>query len=268
MPIGNVNGIRLSYEETGSGDPVVMIMGSGSGGRAWHLHQVPALVSAGHRVITFDNRGIPPTDVCATGFTIEDLVGDVLGLMEKLRLGPVRVVGTSMGAYAAQELALHHPQMVRQAVFMASRARSDALRRYLAHAERDLYESGAALPPRYQAVVLAMQCLSSRTLDDEQTVADWLDLLEMARQDEAGKGAQLRLDPMPDRRSAYARISVPCHVISFADDLITPPRAGEELAAVIPGATFEVIPDAGHYGYLENPEAANKSILEFFRSRT
>ncbi|MFD7665835.1 alpha/beta fold hydrolase [Streptomyces sp. NPDC059788] len=266
MPTGTVNGIRLSYEDTGSGDPVIMIMGSGSSGRAWHMHQVPALVAAGHRVVTFDNRGIPPTDVCAAGFTVEDLVADVIGLAGKLRLGPFRVLGTSMGAYAAQELALARPDLVRQAVFMASRARTDALRRRLAEAERELHASGTALPPGYEAVVLAMQCLSPRTLDDEQAVVDWLDLLELARPDEAGKGAQLGLDPMPDRRAAYAGITVPCHVISFADDLITPPRAGEELAAAVPGATFEVIPDAGHYGYLENPEAVNKSVLEFFRS--
>ncbi|MET7937495.1 alpha/beta hydrolase [Streptomyces sp. NPDC005322] len=266
MPIATINGIRLSHQDTGSGDPVVMIMGSGSGGRAWHLHQVPALTAAGHRVITFDNRGIPPTDVCTGGITVADMVGDVVGLIETLRLGTVRVVGTSMGAYVAQELALAHPGLVRQAVLIASRARSDALRRALARAEQELHASGTELPIAYRAVVQAMQSLSPRTLDDEQSIADWLDLLEMAREDRAGRGAQLAMEPMPDRRSAYAGITVPCHVISFADDLITPPRAGEELASVIPGASFELIPDAGHYGYLENPEAVNKSMLEFFRA--
>ncbi|ATL25670.1 alpha/beta fold hydrolase [Streptomyces formicae] len=266
MPLATVNGIRLNYEDSGSGEPIVMIMGSGSGGRAWHMHQVPALKAAGYRVITFDNRGIPPTDVCAQGFTVQDMVADVVALIGRLGLGPVRLVGTSMGAYVAQELALARPDLVRQAVLMASRARSDALRLALAGAERELHESGVVLPTRYRAVVQAMQSLAPRTLDDERGVVDWLDVLEMSTQDTAGRGAQLGLEPMPDRRDAYAGIRVPCHVISFADDLITPPWAGEELAALIPGAGIEVIPDAGHYGYLENPEPVNKSILEFFRS--
>ncbi|MEV6424324.1 alpha/beta hydrolase [Streptomyces sp. NPDC051662] len=266
MPLLTVNGIRLNYEDSGSGEPVVLIMGSGSGGRAWHLHQVPALTAAGYRVITFDNRGIPPTDVCVDGFTVQDMVADVIALIDTLSLGPVRIVGTSMGAYVAQELALARPELVRQAVLMASRARSDALRSALARAERELHETGVPLPPLYRAVVQAMQSLAPRTLDDEQSIVDWLDVMEMSPQHEAGRGAQLALEPMPDRRGAYSGIRVSCHVISFADDLITPPRAGEELAATIPGAGFEVIPDAGHWGYLENAESVNKSILGFFRA--
>ncbi|WP_447040846.1 alpha/beta fold hydrolase [Streptomyces sp. DSM 118878] len=266
MPLVTVNGIRLHYQDSGSGEPVVMIMGSGSGGSAWHLHQVPALTAAGYRVITFDNRGIPPTDLCAEGFTVHDMVADVVALTARLGLGRIRLVGTSMGAYVAQELALARPDLVCQAVLMASRARSDTLRAALAGAEKELHASGVPLPTRYRAVIQAMQSLSPRTLDDEQAVADWLDVLEMSPQDPVGQGAQLALEPMPDRRDAYAGIRVPCHVIAFADDLITPPRAGEELAALIPGAGIDVIPDAGHYGYLENPEPVNKSILEFFRS--
>ena len=51
MPIERINGIRLHYEESGSGEPVVMVMGSGAGGRSWHLHQVPALRAAGRHYV-------------------------------------------------------------------------------------------------------------------------------------------------------------------------------------------------------------------------
>jgi pimeloyl-ACP methyl ester carboxylesterase len=60
MPVVELNGIRLSYQVTGSGELVVLVMGTGSPGRVWQLHQVPALVAAGYRVATVDNRGIPP----------------------------------------------------------------------------------------------------------------------------------------------------------------------------------------------------------------
>ncbi|MCA1677269.1 MAG: alpha/beta hydrolase, partial [Actinobacteria bacterium] len=76
MPVVEVNGIRLSYQVAGSGELVVLVMGTGSPGRVWQLHQVPALVAAGYRVVTVDNRGIPPSDECASGMTIDDLVGD------------------------------------------------------------------------------------------------------------------------------------------------------------------------------------------------
>jgi len=101
-----VNGIRMHYDSEGTGQPVLMVMGSGSRGRVWDLHQVPALTAAGYRVITFDNRGIPPTDECAEGFTVDDMVADTAALVEHLGIGPCLFVGTSMGAQIVQDLAL------------------------------------------------------------------------------------------------------------------------------------------------------------------
>ena len=264
MPIAAVNGINLNYEDVGTGEPVVMVMGTAGSGHVWHLHQVPALKAAGYRVITLDNRGIPPTDVCAEGFSVHDLVGDVAGLVEHLGLADARFVGTSMGAHVVQELALARPELVRQAVLLASRGRSDAMRSALARAEKELYDLGVVLPARYRAVVQAMQSLAPRTLNDEQQATDWVELFELARREGPGIRAQLALEPMPDRLGAYAGIRVPCHVISFADDLTTPPQHGQELAQTIPGAGFKVIANAGHYGYLEQPEAVNEEILAFF----
>ncbi|MEU2794182.1 alpha/beta fold hydrolase [Streptomyces sp. NPDC007100] len=265
MTTATLNGIRLSYYEQGAGEPVVLVMGTGSGARAWNLHQVPALVAAGYRVVTFDNRGIPPTSECAGGFTLHEMVDDVLALVDHLHIAPARFVGTSMGAAIVQELALRRPDVVRQAVLMATRARSDVARSALARAELALADSGAKLPPEYQAVVRAMQSLSPKTLLDDAAVADWLDVMEFSEPSGPGLRAQLALDPLPDRLAAYRSISVPCHVISFADDLITPPEHGREVADAIPGASHELFQDCGHYGYLENPEGINRSILAFFQ---
>ncbi|MFH8983024.1 alpha/beta fold hydrolase [Streptomyces varsoviensis] len=265
MALISVNGIRINYEDHGSGEPVVMIMGTGGGGRAWRLHQVPALTAAGYRVITFDNRGIPPTDACPGGFTIDDMVADTAGLIEALGLGPARVVGTSLGGYIAQELALARPELVRQAVLMATRGRVDAMGRALATAEAELYDSGPALPPRYAAVVRAQQNLSPRTLEHDEQARDWLDLFEMVVQDGPGTRVQMDIAPPADRLRAYRRITVPCHVIAFTDDLITPAKLGREVADAIPDATYDEIAACGHYGYLEDPAAVNKAIVEFFR---
>src|ERR687893_2302533 len=103
MPVATVNNIPLNYEVKGTGPLVVLVMGTGSPGRVWELHQVPALVAAGYRVCTFDNRGIAPSDECASGMTIDDLVGDTAALIEHLGDGPVRVVGTSLGSRIVQE---------------------------------------------------------------------------------------------------------------------------------------------------------------------
>ncbi|MGW6739255.1 alpha/beta fold hydrolase [Streptomyces sp. NPDC055025] len=56
--------------------------------------------------------------------------------------------------------------------------------------------------------------------------------------------------PTPDRRAAGADITVPCRLVSFAQDLVAPPVYGRELADTIPGATFELVDVPGHSGYL------------------
>jgi pimeloyl-ACP methyl ester carboxylesterase len=128
VPVAAVNGINLHYDEYGSGQLVVMITGSGAAGRLWKACQVPALTAAGYRVITVDNRGVPPTDRCPEGFTLKDMVEDVAGLLVTLSATPPRIVGFSLGGIMVQELMLAHPDLVTQAVLMATRGRTDAFR--------------------------------------------------------------------------------------------------------------------------------------------
>jgi pimeloyl-ACP methyl ester carboxylesterase len=265
MAWATINGIRVHYETHSDGKPVLLVMGSGSRGRVWDLHQVPALTAVGYRVITFDNRGIPPTDECTQGFTIDDMMEDTAALIRTLGIGPCLVVGTSLGAQIVQELLLAHPELVEKAVLMATRGRADPMRRAMAEAEIALYESGVRLPPRYAAVVRATQNLSPRTLADPGRAQDWLELFELSRPTGRGDRIQLDFSAMADRLSAYRAISRPCRVISFSDDMVTPPGLGREVAEAIPGATFDLIEGCGHYGYLEDPETVNKSIIEFFR---
>ncbi|MFD4259400.1 alpha/beta fold hydrolase [Streptomyces sp. NPDC058534] len=271
MPVITVNDIRINYYDSappgagGAAPAVLLVMGSGGSGRAWHLHQVPALVAAGFRVISFDNRGIAPSEECPGGFGIDDLVADTAALIEELGLGPCQVAGISMGAHIAQELALSRPDLVDRLVLMATRARPDALRDALCRAEMELYDRGVRLPAAYEAVVQAMQNLSPRTLDNDRQARDWLDVLELTRVSGAGHRAQLGVGVMPDRREAYRGIRAATRVVAFQDDLIAPPHLGREVADAIPGAEYELVPDCGHYGYLESPDAVNKSLVEFLR---
>jgi thioesterase CepJ len=262
------NGTRLSYHDYGDGPPVLLLTGTGAPSSVWDLHQVPALRAAGFRVITMDNRGIPPSDDGADGFTVDDLVADVAALIDHLDAKPCRVVGTSMGAYIAQELALAHPELLEAVVLMAACGRSSLVQRVLAEAEAELIERGTELPPGYLAAVRAMHNLGPATLADDDLAGDWLDLFAATETWGTGVRAQLLLSALPDRIEAYRAITVPCHVVSFEHDLVAPPAAGRELAAAIPGATHRTIPGCGHFGYLENPEAVNRELIRFLRTES
>jgi len=265
MPVVVLNGIRLSYQVEGSGELVVLVMGTGSPGRVWQLHQVPALVEAGYRVATVDNRGVPPSDECAAGITIDDLVGDTAALIEHLGDVPARVVGTSLGSRIVQELALARPDLVSHTVLLAAHGRPHPVQSMLSAGERALYDAGIGLPPQYHAAVTALQNLSPRTLNNTAVVRDWLALLEFTGfHIGAGQRAQLRLADFPDRLADYRRITVPSLVVGFADDLILPACLAREVAEAIPGARYEEIEGCGHYGYLERPAEVNELILKFF----
>ncbi|OAK54684.1 alpha/beta fold hydrolase [Rhodococcoides kyotonense] len=269
MPIATVNGISLNYQVKGTGDLVVLIMGTGSPGRVWELHQVPALVKAGYRVCYFDNRGIAPSYESAQGMTIDDLVADTAGVIELVRDGDEKahVVGTSMGARVAQELALTRPDLVRKAVFLAGHARLDEFQKTLGDGERALADSKTELPPTYAAAVTAVMNLSPTTLADPRSARDWLDLFEFSTAPTSpGVRAQLGMDDRFDRSAVYSRISVACLSVGFEHDRMIPAYLSAELAKSIPGAQYVEIPDVGHYGYLERPDAINDAILDFLRS--
>jgi pimeloyl-ACP methyl ester carboxylesterase len=261
----HANGIRLHYDVHGTGDPVVMVMGSAAKGHVWNEYQIPALTENGFQAVTFDHRGLPPTDECVEGFTFDDLVRDTVSLVEELGLGPVRLVGTSLGARICQELMLTRPDLVSGAVLMATRGRADVMGLAMAAAERELHDSGMRPPPRYAAMVKALQNLSPATLAQSGPASDWLDILAMGAPPGRGARTHMEFAEMPDRLPAYRDIQRPCLVVAFADDRINPPHLGREVAKSIPGAEFEVIEDCGHYGYLEAPDQVNERIIQFLR---
>jgi pimeloyl-ACP methyl ester carboxylesterase len=92
----NRSPIELHYEDHGSGRPVVLIHGWPLSGRSWES-QVPALVDAGYRVISYDRRGFGQSSQPWTGYDYDTLAADLNALLEHLDVSEVTLVGFSMG---------------------------------------------------------------------------------------------------------------------------------------------------------------------------
>jgi pimeloyl-ACP methyl ester carboxylesterase len=255
---------NLAYDDRGTGDPVVFIAGHGGAGRTWLPHQVPAFMAAGYRCITFDNRGIGATGN-AEGFTTETMVSDTAALIEKLGAAPARVVAVSMGSYIAQELMVSRPDLVSAAVLMATRGRLDRARKFFEDAEAEFYKTGIQLPVGYETKMRLLESFSRKTINDDLAVEDWIAMFSTwpAKQT-PGTRCQLNVSPQTNRLPAYRSISAPVLVIGFDDDLVTPPHLGREVADAMPNGRYVEIPDAGHLGFFERPEAVNAAMLKFF----
>ncbi|MUL83968.1 MULTISPECIES: alpha/beta fold hydrolase [unclassified Mycolicibacterium] len=256
--------MNLAYDDRGRGETVLFIAGQGGAGRTWDLHQVPAFRAAGYRVITFDNRGVGAT-ANAEGFTTATMVTDTAELIERLDAAPVRLVAVSMGSYIAQELMLTRPELVSQAALMATRGRHDRAREFFRSAERDLANAGVQLPATYEAKLRLLESFSPKTLNNEDSVRDWIDTFTMwPAKLTPGIRTQYGVAPQNDRRPAYRMITTPVLVIGFADDLVMPPHLGAEVADALPNGRYLEIADTGHLGFLERPNAVNSAILDFF----
>jgi non-heme chloroperoxidase len=115
----NSSNIDLHYEDHGSGQPVVLIHGYPLSGASWEK-QVPALLNAGHRVITYDRRGFGKSSQPTTGYNYDTFAQDLQKLIAHLELRDFALVGFSMGGgEVARYIGKYGSNGVRKAVIIS-----------------------------------------------------------------------------------------------------------------------------------------------------
>ncbi|MFV3077839.1 alpha/beta fold hydrolase [Niveispirillum fermenti] len=114
MPIIKANGINIACRDEGQGPAILLCHGWPELGHSWR-QQVPALVAAGYRVIVPDMRGFGDTDApdAVEDYTILHLVGDMVGLLDALRIDACAIIGHDWGAPVAWHAALMRPDRFR-----------------------------------------------------------------------------------------------------------------------------------------------------------
>ena len=116
----NSGNIDLYYEDHGAGKPVVLIHGWPLSGASWEK-QLPALLEAGYRVITYDRRGFGKSSQPTSGFDYDTFTADLHALMTKLDLRDAALIGFSMGGgEVARYLGTHGAERVRKAGFLGA----------------------------------------------------------------------------------------------------------------------------------------------------
>jgi pimeloyl-ACP methyl ester carboxylesterase len=268
MPELTMDGVTLSYDLAGEGEPVVLVAGCGQPAVGWQLGLVPTLTAAGFRVLTFDNRGVPPSSSPPAPYSIDDLVADTLGLLDHLGLESVRIAGHSMGGWVAETMALRHPDRVRGAALMGSCNVATAWEKAITTVERDLARLDLPMPPLFYATE-TLRYLPNRQLQDDAVVEAWLGLLEdQPVWPNPGRLGQyeacLAWSNDLERTRAWPTLSVPCLVLAFEHDVDSPPARARQAAATIPGARFVEIPQASHLGIFTHGPQVGAALVEFF----
>jgi 3-oxoadipate enol-lactonase len=260
VPKAPIRDIVTYYEEAGSGDPLILIMGLGGDMQAWAL-QVPALAKH-FRVIAFDNRGSGRTSAPDKPYTIAGMAEDVANLMDHLKIPKAHILGFSMGGYIAQEFALKHPGRVNKLILLATAPGIDGYGRNVLKTQIDVRRSNLS---REQMVRFTACWLYSPELMDDQ------ERLERAIQNSVSN-PWAQLDHAFIRQAnailgfdAVSRLGALKHetlVVYGIDDILVPPRNSKKLADLIPNAKLLELPGA-HVGAIEYSAQYNQAFLEF-----
>lgn len=270
MPRVRANGIEIYFEEHGSGEPLLLIMGWGGNAATWQP-QLPGLAEH-HRLIVFDNRGAGRSSAPDEPYTIRQMAGDALALLDELDVQQAHVFGISMGGMMAQELTLEHPERVTSLVLGCTSPGGDKA-------------AGAA---QLHADISTFR----ETVGDDGPDLEWFaEFLRRLWTNEAlAKSAPrlqdfvfsiIRFPPAPHgmRRQAEAiarhdafdrlhEISVPTLVTTGDEDTLIHPENSELLAQLIPEAELRIFEGLRHAFHLEEPDLVNAIIIEFIQRVT
>jgi pimeloyl-ACP methyl ester carboxylesterase len=212
-----------------------------------------------YRCIAPDLRGFGGSEATDEALTMDRFADDVAGLIEQLGTGPVVLGGHSMGGYVAFAFARRHPEMLRGLVLVATRAGQDT-------PEAAAGRRTTAASVRAAGIQGVVDGMTPKMLapdnDDPQLLATVRGLMESASVDGVA-GALLGMADRPDSTPDLAGITVPTFVVTGDEDAIIDPAESQIMADGIPGARLQVIPDAGHFVALEQPEVFNRELQEW-----
>jgi len=267
VPTLTVNGATIAYSDTGAPkgrpDAPAVVFGHGLLFSKWMFSAQIAELRADYRCIAIDWRGQGDTPPTESGYDMDTLSLDAIGLIEQLAVAPVHWVGLSMGGFVGQRIAARRPELLRSLVLLDTSAApeetSAAIQdRILAR----LYRFTGVAPVKRPVLKLMLGPTFRRDPSKRAVIEDWIG--QLSRTDRVGIGKAVL--GVANRRAVLdeiGKITAPTLVIVGADDKPTPVKRSEQIVSLIPGSRLEIVPYAGHSSTVEQPEAVTALIKPF-----
>ncbi len=265
VPYAECGGVRLYYEESGSGFPVVFI--HEFAGDLWSWEPQLRHFARRYRCIAFNARGYPPSDVPddPAAYSQDDAVADIVAVLAECGVQRAHIVGLSMGAFASLHLGLGHPRLAASLVlagvgYGALLAQQPQFRleveataaRFEAQGMADAAAAYAATPHR-----AAMRRKDPRGFDE----------FTRRLSEHSTDGSVRTMRGVQGGRPAFDELALEaCRVpaLILAGDEDTPSlEPSLYLRRALPNAALSVLPRTGHAMNLEEPDAFNALVDDF-----
>jgi pimeloyl-ACP methyl ester carboxylesterase len=270
----NSTDIELYYEDHGTGKPIVLIHGYPLSGASWE-RQLPVLLAAGYRVITYDRRGFGKSSQPTSGYNYDTFAEDLRGLVTHLKLKEFALAGFSMGGgEVARYIGKYGSKGVTKAVFISSvppfllktadnpegvdGGVFEGIEKAVA-ADRYAFFTGF-FKNFYNTDVLLGKRISEQAVQASWNVA-------------AGASATASLACVPtwheDFRKDLSHVDIPTLVIHGDADRIVPLQAaGQRTAKMIAGARLVVLKEGPHAVTWTHADEVNAELVNFLGTQT
>jgi pimeloyl-ACP methyl ester carboxylesterase len=271
----SANGLLIEVDDQGppSGPPILLIMGLGMQLTAWPEPLVQMLVARGFRVIRIDNRdaglsqgfeasGTPNLAWAGlryflhlpvpSTYTLDDMAGDSVGVLDALGIAKAHVCGASMGGMIAQHVAASWPERVSRLTLMMTSSGARRLPQPSMTLRAAMLEQRAGAAHGVDAEVARLMHLFTLIgspdyrPDPEELKARLTDSVRRAWRPSGVARQLVAIIADSDRTPLLPRINAPTHVVHGAADPLVPVAAAHDLHAKIAGSTLEIIDGMGH----------------------
>lgn len=257
------DGLRLHYLDSGAGEPVIFIHGSGPGasGHSNFKQNYPQFAAAGYRVIVPDLPGYGASDKPETIYSLDFFVAALSGLLDALDIQRCVLVGNSLGGAIAIKLALDQPQRVSKLVLMAPGGLMEKEQYYrqmegiqkmaAAFASGELKEA-AGMRRLLGLQLFDAALLSDETINERVAVVQQQPLCVLASMQ------------VPNMTARLAELE--CPILGFwgMNDKFCPASGAQTLMAACRQIRFVLLSECGHWAMVEHRALFNRQCLDFF----
>jgi len=263
LPKIKVNDINMYYEVHGDGFPLLMIPGVSICLKIWDKPLIDGL-SKRFKTILFDNRGAGQTDIPDGEYTIKMMANDIAGLMDALNIECAYVLGFSMGGMIAQEMALNYPLKVKKLILWGTACGGrksvppdlTAYKLFIGAIE-------GLTPERMAKATIPLIFTKDFIKKNPEYIADKIQRFLKCRIPFHSYARQVKAMLNCNTCRRLKKMDIPTLILQGKNDILIPPKNGEILAELIPGAKLIFFEHSAHAIFPHEPDLFLKVLFEF-----